>query len=496
MKVLLGKQWRSGFLDPWCGPSDRRLHVRRWVIVEELRDLAIAQPRDVRRLLDYGRAVGPREAARKVVSRLHEEQRGDRVAACGLGVDVDSGERFAFFAPLAPRALERVVVARDLTWPVGAVPLQLEVTTHLSDDFRRWSAWTPASGRALEGLDDLEQLVRAMVQLEGEPVELGLSSPVRERLHEPVEGGRLHATVFGYGHYVRTVLLPSLPSALEVSAIHELDPLLAPDGFPTVDTAPLFRSDEAPDVTFVAGFHASHAPLSAEALRRGSWVVAEKPLATTVEQLDDLLEAWIEPSRFFAAFQRRFMAANQWAMEDLEPDETNPMSYHALVHEVSLPARHWYRWPASGSRLLSNGCHWIDHFLYLNDFAEVVALDARQGPNGELGCEITLENGAYFTLTLSDRGSDRLGVREHTELRVSDRTAIIEDMSSYHAEGPRGPLRSERFHRQWAHRAMYDAIGHRILAGKAGDSRASVERTARTVLELEARLRGAGPRRP
>jgi len=166
------------------------------------------------------------------------------------------------------------------------------------------------------------------------------------------------------------------------------------------------------------------------------------------------------------------------------------MSYHALVHEVTLPARHWYRWPASGSRLLSNGCHWIDHFLYLNDFAEVVSSGARRGPNGELGCELTLANGAYFTMTLTDRGSDRLGVREHTELRVRDRTAVIEDMSHYRSEGPRGLIRDERFHRQWAHRAMYEAIAHRILAGKPGDTKHSVERTARAVLDLEAQLGG------
>ncbi len=488
MRILVGDAWRGGFLDPWCAPGERRIEVRRWVVVAELRDLFVEQPFDVRRLLDYGREVGPIEVARKVMSRLGESNRNEKFAACGTGIDVETGEGVAFFAPCVPRCVERVVLPPELVWEADQVPDVVEFGESLRAEFSAWTGWNRHCGRPLQDIDGLRDLVMAALQTPVERVFELEPTPIAERSGERTEGQRLKASVFGYGHYVRTIVLPSLPPEIEVVTVHELDPLLAPSSFPTVDTSPEFRDHEAPDVVFVAGFHDTHAPLAGEALRRGAWVVSEKPLATTGEQLDDLLADWRSPSRYFASFQRRFMAPSQWALEDLDVSESDPMSYHALVHEVSLPAGHWYHWPASGSRLLSNGCHWIDHFLWLNDFAVVTEHRARRGPNGEMVCELTLENGAYFTLTLTDRGSDRLGVREHTELRVRDRTAVIEDMSAYRSEDRRGIMRREKFNRLAAHHAMYADFARRIVADEAGDSRLSVERTARTVLALEAML--------
>lgn len=488
MWILIGERWRAGFLDPWKAPGERRLQVRQWVIVQRLEDLYLPQPYDVRRVIDYAREVGPVEVARKVLSRLSETWRNDKVAACGVGVDVDTGERRMFFAPCAPRGVERVVVPDALCWPADAIPETFQLGEALDPRFDRWAGWTRESGRPLDALDELEALVAEHSCATYPSVEFGAPSTVEERRGERVEGRRIHASVFGYGHYVRSVVLPSIPPEIEVVTVHELDPVLAPDSFPCVDTCPLLRDDEVADVVFVAGFHRSHAPIATEALRRGAVVICEKPLATTVDQLEDLLAVWTASTRFFASFQRRFLAANTWVVEDLGWSKSDPMSYHALVHEVSLPLGHWYHWPNAGSRMLSNGCHWVDHFLWLNDFSPVDKLEARRGPNGELMCELVLENGSFFTLTLTDRGSDRLGVREHTELRVRDRTAVIEDMSHYVCEGPRGVIRQEKFPRLQAHRAMYAEFARRIIAGEPGDTREQVERTARTVLQLELEL--------
>lgn len=490
MRILVGDDWQSGFLDPWAAPGDRRIEVRRWVVVSELEGLFLEHRFDVRRLIDYSREVGPVEVARKVVSRLAETDRNKKFAACGAGVDLETGAPVCFFAPCVPRCAERVVLPDALVWPVAEVGAALEFTEAFSSAFAPWQGWTREMGRALTDLGSLESLVRDTLRSPVERRLPGEPSAIAERRGEPVVGRRLKASVFGYGHYVRTIVLASLPPEIEVVTVHELDPQLAPDSYPAADTCGVLRPDESPDVVFVAGFHHTHAPIAAEALRRGCWVVSEKPLATRCEQLDELLGEWRNPSRYFASFQRRFMAPSQWVLEDLRPSETNPMSYHALVHEVSLPEGHWYHWPSSGSRLLSNGCHWIDHFLWLNDFAAVQTADAHKGPNGEILCELTLENGAYFTMTLTDRGSDRLGVREHTEIRVRDRTAVISDLSAYTCEGPRGIVRQEKFHRLAAHRDMYQAFGRRILAGDAGDSRESIERSARAVLDLESQLDG------
>ena len=80
---------------------------------------------------------------------------------------------------------------------------------------------------------------------------------------------------------------------------------------------------------------------------------------------------------------------------------------------LPLPKLHWYSWPNSGSRLLSNGCHWIDYFLFLNAFSPVTNYSLKVAKNGDSNVFVELENKAVFTMVLTDLGSSRLGVREH-----------------------------------------------------------------------------------
>src|SRR5207302_6192153 len=92
----------------------------------------------------------------------------------------------------------------------------------------------------------------------------------------------------------------------------------------------------------------------------------------TREQLDKLLASMRKhDGKVFACFQRRYLPFNAFLRSDLDAPPGSPISYHATVFEVPLPRRHWYRWPNSASRLVSNGCHWIDHFLFLNGFRPV-----------------------------------------------------------------------------------------------------------------------------
>ena len=85
-------------------------------------------------------------------------------------------------------------------------------------------------------------------------------------------------------------------------------------------------------------------------------------------------------------------------LSDLGVAPGEPVSYHCIVYEVPLPELHWYRWPSSRSRLISNGCHWTDHFLLLNGFAEPVAYDVVESSDGMVNVTVELANGAVFTM--------------------------------------------------------------------------------------------------
>src|SRR5262249_57472786 len=68
--------------------------------------------------------------------------------------------------------------------------------------------------------------------------------------------------------------------------------------------------------------------------------------------------------KVFCCFHKRYSAFNALARKDLQMQLGEPISYHCIVYEVPLPPMHWYRWPSSRSRLITNGCHWIDHFHF------------------------------------------------------------------------------------------------------------------------------------
>ena len=119
----------------------------------------------------------------------------------------------------------------------------------------------------------------------------------------------------------------------------------------------------------------------------------EKPIAVDRNQLQDLLAAMESSTgQIFECFQKRYSPFNAWVRDDLGIEPNAPISYHCIVFEEPLPRLHWYRWPNSKSRLVSNGCHWIDHFLHLNNFAPPLTHDLTIGPRGTLNVSIELKN--------------------------------------------------------------------------------------------------------
>jgi len=519
MKVLVGGKWQGGFLDYAKGPHEARLEVLAMRNLERVDDLFFVRSASWRLLLNYLREVGPRTVLRKVASRSRERHRNEKFLSCGVARVLEStadgepspGRTVGFVAPTHPACVERLVLPIELlrtdidaSW----VGFEQGVILHKAVDTSgppRYllSGWSPHSGIALEGSALEAEATRLLESLappdrwNGE--RLSTSSGAED--HEPAceqTVPRLARTIprsailFGYGNYAKTTVLPNVEPALRVTAVHELDPTQIPKlRRPTRrwDTSPIPRPNEHFDAFLIAGYHSTHAPLAIEALHRGAVAIVEKPIATNDTQLADLIEA-LEASngRLFACFQRRYSLLTAWAREDLQIDAASAVDYHCLVYEVPLPDRHWYRWPSSGSRLLSNGCHWVDHFLFLNGFAEVTSHEVFARPDRTVVCALELANGASFSMSLTDAGSPRVGVRDVVQLRAGDRTATLIDNSLYSAEGADRILRRRKANKVASYGRMYAEIAQRVASGAEGDTVASVRSSAGAVLALERRL--------
>jgi predicted dehydrogenase len=505
-------------------PGHYRIEVEALLNLERLEGLYPVRARDPRMVWNYLLEIGPRATARKILSRTRERFRNEKYVSCGVGRVIERprrgefelGERVVFVWPTGPACAERIVLPEELLHavePDAALPrsdgavVYLPAQTGSESEIAWWRgvrAWSPESGAMLPPLGvamvlkDAERALAAADWTRSRqlPHSGTRASTVLAPALDPTlsRADRPRAALFGYGNYAKTIALPGLAAHLTIDHIHELDPTQIPlrrrPGV-TWDTSPELPLDDLPDAVIVAGYHHTHAPLATEALSRGAAVLVEKPVATTRPQLHRLLAAMRSSgASLFSGYQRRYLPFNELARRDLGVAPGDPISYHAVVFEVPLPPLHWYRWPSSRSRLLSNGCHWFDHFLYLNDWAAVSDHQLAVAPDGQLNCSVTLENGAFMTLVLTDQGSRRLGVRDHVELRAGPVTVTIEDMSRYRSENASRILARRRIGRLEPYRRMYDEIGRRIASGAPGDSLVSVQRSAGLVLDLEEQLSG------
>ncbi|MHB1026153.1 MAG: Gfo/Idh/MocA family oxidoreductase [Desulfobacteria bacterium] len=522
MKIMVGREWKDGFPDYHRGPGEYRLEVLACRNLEKIEGLHFVRRKDPRLLWNYLREIGPTAVLRKVASRSHEKYRNEKYVSCGLGRVIESadeskfplGQTVVFLAPCQPACAERVVLPEEMLLkvdPLAEIEAPSDHVLHLSveaDEVApdRWWApltgWSGYSGRRLERERCAEILGRALSAVRQTPWEGARSLPVDRGPMAETKGRsgpaptrrRPHTVLFGYGNYAKTIILPNVRPCLSVDCIHEIDPTQLPlkeDADKAWDTSPIPRDDENYDVWLVAGFHHTHGPLAVRAIEQGAWAVVEKPVVVDESQLEQLLAAMrTSQGRLFSCFHKRYLPFNRLALRDLGVNPGDPVSYHCIVFEVPLPELHWYRWPNSGSRLVSNGWHWLDHFLFLNGYADVEFFDIAAARDGTLNCTVGLKNGAFFTMALTDHGSARIGVQDHVELRAGDATVRIVNESAYTAERGNAVVRRLRVNKIDTYRTMYEDVCRRIAEGGEGDSAHSLEVSIRLVLALQERLVG------
>ncbi len=507
MRVLDGNHWKAGFLPYHQGNGDLAIRVQRWITLARVSGQYFVRPRDLKLVFAYLREVGIREVWRKIRSRSSERLRNEKFLSVGLGVThVDGRDRRCIFVAYShPRGLDELVLPPDAVAITDEEPRGTDELLHidrsgdageLSPELRRLAGWSPMAGITLDasawtsGLAAAQRLIDTASDWSVVPPDS--ASDADDAPVSVTESGR-SAGLFGYGNYAKTYVVPNIGRGTRLAKIHEIDPTQIPLARAGIEwsTNPEPDPGEVHDIYYVAGYHHTHAPLAIEALRRGAIAVVEKPLVTDSSQLEMLLSAMAtKGGKLFACFHKRYSALNALARTDLNVRPGTPVDYHAIVYEVPLPPLHWYRWPNARSRLVSNGCHWIDHFLFLNDYANVIDCDLWESRDGTINCSAELETGATFSMVLTERGSERLGVRDYIELRSGDTTVTMGDSSRYRAESSSRVLRQQRVNKATAYARMYRRISMEIEKGAPGDTQKSVQVGCGLMLDLE-RMLGA-----
>jgi predicted dehydrogenase len=534
MRIFVDGKWRQGFADYYRGPNEYRIEVFAWRNLERLGGLYYVRPKSPWLVWNYLWDVGPLQTARKIISRSQERLRNEKYVACGIGrlceipetSALGRGQTVLFVAPCHPPLPERLVLPEEFLRLIEASefeflseeclyyrePLVETIPRDAADvsaaDTCWWQpvrGWNPYAGIEVplatrtHVLDRARDCLKSTDWARAIRVSNANAEPVAEHVgacsHSPRQD-RKNAVLFGYGNYAKVIILPNVRRYFDVQRIHEIDPLQIPvhsRAASAWSTAPLPCDGDRYDAYLIAGFHHLHAPLAIRALEQDASALVEKPIAVDHDQVTSLVAAMGRSrGKIFCCFHKRYLPFNAWVPVDLRTAPGEPIDYHCVAYDVPLPALHWYRWPNSKSRLITDGCHWIDHFLFLNGYCEPASVGLTVGPGRRaINCSITLANGAFFTMVMTYAGSERIGPQDYVELRANGRTVRMINESVYLAEAGHRLLRRQRMNKMQSYKLMYREISRRIAHGDAGDSPAAVAGAVELGLALEDRWKAA-----
>jgi predicted dehydrogenase/threonine dehydrogenase-like Zn-dependent dehydrogenase len=306
-----------------------------------------------------------------------------------------------------------------------------------------------------------------LVEAGGEP-SLGIvfdypDAPEPDRsivLRAPAHGD-LGVGLIGAGAFARTVLVPAFKEAgfdrfVSVASASGLSARRMAEraGFEkAVSGAEEVIDDPDVDVVVIATPHDSHARLAAQALRAGKHVFCEKPLALTMEELDDVEAAQREGAGvLFVGFNRRYSEPIRLVKEHFAGG-TGPLVITYRVNAGTLPSNHWYHDRRQGGRLLGEVCHFVD------TCAAIIGFDASgvhcfgSGKASELlldedlAMSLRYDDGSLATITYASGGHHSVS-KERIEVLGRGRTAVVDDFADVTLDGERirGNSRSPKGH--------------------------------------------------
>jgi predicted dehydrogenase len=206
----------------------------------------------------------------------------------------------------------------------------------------------------------------------------------------------------GAGNYASRVLLP----AFAASGV-QLQAIASSGGVSAANSARKFSVPQAssdaeavlcdPDIdaVVIATRHDTHAAFVIRALEEGKHVFVEKPLATSIAQIEDIVAAFERahgagrPLQLVVGFNRRF-APQVLRMKSLLASVRAPKSLVMMVNAGAVSANHWVQDPdLGGGRILGEACHFVDLLRCLVGHPIVSASVQRLGGAGH-GDSVTL----------------------------------------------------------------------------------------------------------
>ena len=263
--------------------------------------------------------------------------------------------------------------------------------------------------------------------------------------------------IIGSGNFTKATVLPIL-SKLEVnikylSSSSGLSGTLLTKKFDiqysTTNNDDILNDSEV-DAVIITTRHDAHARICIAALNAGKHVFVEKPLALSLEEINEIVEAYQQSEKTLTVgFNRRFSPFVQDIKEKLGKLNL-PINVIVTVNAGEIVANHWTQdMNIGGGRIIGEACHFIDLITYLSgSLVESVVMNS-MGENSEENTDnatilLKYQNGSSGVINYFSNGNKGYS-KERIEVYAQGKTMVIDNFrkSEYYGLKSSGISRSK-----------------------------------------------------
>ena len=189
------------------------------------------------------------------------------------------------------------------------------------------------------------------------------------------KSGIINVGLIGAGNFARSTILPTMSKSglyhfrgiASTGGINASQAVSStPFEYSTNDYRELLNDSDV-DLVIISTNHNTHAKFTVEALKAGKHVYCEKPLCLTLEELEQIQEAYKESKgELFCGMNRRYAPLIQDIRMQLHTNEI-PAVYDYIVNAGEIPGSHWTQdEKVGGGRIIGEAVHFIDTIQYLD----------------------------------------------------------------------------------------------------------------------------------
>ena len=191
-------------------------------------------------------------------------------------------------------------------------------------------------------------------------------------------------------------------------------------------------SDSEVDAVIITTRHNAHARMCIAALKAGKHVFVEKPLALSLEEINEIIKVYEQTNKTLAVgFNRRFSPFVQDIKQKLRGLNL-PINAVITINAGEIPSNHWTQdMNIGGGRIIGEACHFIDLITYLSgSLVDSVVMNS-MGENPQENTDnatilLKYQNGSTGVINYFVNGNKSYS-KERIEVYSQGRTMIIDN---------------------------------------------------------------------